>query len=689
MTHDDPNILTDGFTTLERGMDSGKDAALISRNQMALGVNTTIRGGFPTHRPGYRKLPLDVQVPEATRWTKGRWQGAKYFKPLSDINGKTAPERIVCSVGGRQFAFVPDQLGGSRGVVQEITPTAPETATIKVGFTVPAVGGTVQVVCLPTTIFLSANEVIVIEGGTYSVVSVDTEILVTIKNLTGVPGSVVSNSAVVVCEPHGDRNNAYRWTVWMEQAEDFMIIQDGQATPIIYNGSVARRATANEVPTGTVMAYGLGRLWVARGREFIASDIVGGPSGTSLYAKRDAILHFTENEYIAEGGAFLVADDVTGMEFPANIDTALGQGELVVFMKTGAATVKVPPSREEWKNLSIPLQRVSLRPFGAMGQNGIVMVNGDLWFRAKDGIRSYVMAQRMYGDAGNVPMSREMNAVISADDERLLPNTTGALFDNRLLMSCVGQREYDHGHHFKALVALDFEPASSMRERLPPAYDGVWTGLDVHQVVSGDFDGITRCFLFVRNKDRDLEIWEVTRKDTADRPNYNVERRIKWEVYPRSFTFQDEADGLKLLTSGRIWRDQIKGDVSVCVQYRPDQYPIWQDWHCTDTRAAKEWCAGAPNAGCIPQVPLPQYRTNLRLPQLLMPKDEVTDGKPMNHGHEFKVRVIVKGSCRLRRMRVKAQVVQEELDHGCTPDEQISGAIIGCVDSFLGYSSED
>lgn len=591
-------------------MDSGRSASLIGRNQIALGVNTTARGGFITHRPGYRKVPLrfldedgDTDASLRSAFENGRFQGGSYYKPVR--GGK---ESIVLSISGRQFVIYPDQLMGPANDVRDITPA------------------------------------------------------------TG-------------------RNNATKRQVWMEQAEDFLVIQDGQSKAIIWNGSSARRATAGEVPVGTVMAYGLGRLWVARGREFVAGDIVRGPSGTTAYDRRDSVLKFTENDYFNEGGSFMAPEEISGMRFPSNLDTSLGEGELTVFFKHGAVTVRVPTSRDEWKNLQIPLQRVSLKPFGATAQNSIVEVNGDFWFRSPDGMRSFVMAQRQFGEWGNVPMSREMERIIKRDDERLLGFSSAVLFDNRLLMTCAPQRSFDSGTYFLGLVALDFDLVTSMFERTPPAYDGVWTGVKVLQILKGEFHGIERCFMVVLNECGAITLWEVTREDIYDRPSDTSETRIAWNFDTRSFSFPDLGDDLKRLSSGRLWIDKLLGQADFCVKYRPDQYPLWQDWGpCWTKRATKDWCPDADS--CLPEIPLAQFRTEMRLP---MPTNacEETSGKKLDQGYEFEARVEVTGSCRLRRMRVKADVVSEDLDAGCPQNDDEDLTLNGCETAIFDYQSGD
>jgi hypothetical protein len=142
----EPKTLVDGFTTLERGMDSGRDASLIAQNQFAFGYNTTVRGGYIKHRPGWIKCSLQFLGTDGStdstlksRFEDEKFQGAEYYKSAS------GPEKLVCSIGGRQFAITPDHKYGLRNLVQEITPALSITTTTLSIFTVPAVGDDVQV----------------------------------------------------------------------------------------------------------------------------------------------------------------------------------------------------------------------------------------------------------------------------------------------------------------------------------------------------------------------------------------------------------------------------------------------------------------------------------------------------------------------------------------------------------------
>jgi len=305
---------------------------------------------------------------------------------------------------------------------------------------------------------------------------------------------LAGNAADVIdITPAGDKNSDQSPIVYHQQAETALIVQDGVSLPLIYDGANSRRAEADEVPIGSgPMAYGMGRLWVARGYEYVAGDISGGPTG---------VTKFTENEYLNEGGSFTVPlrlGGITAMQFTASPNTALGQGELFIATPDAAYSTVVPTDRDAWKNLQDPVQRVVLINNGSQSHAATVLVNGDVYIRSRDGIRSVIQAVRDFSQAGNVPISREMSRSMNDDDATLLKFTSGILFDNRLLMTTQA-RSIWNGAYFNGIASLDFDLISSTGSRLPPAWDGVWSGLQFLFLTKGRFNGVERAFAFVRN----------------------------------------------------------------------------------------------------------------------------------------------------------------------------------------------
>jgi hypothetical protein len=208
----------------------------------------------------------------------------------------------------------------------------------------------------------------------------------------------------------------------------------------------------------------------------------------------------------------------------------------------------------------------------------------------------------------------------------------------------------------------------------------------VLQIVSGEFDGIDRCFIFALNDDKKIELWELTTDDYADRPSASETTRITWSFETGSYSFGDGAENLKKLQAGRIWASQIRGAVDFSVKYRPDQHPVWLEWVSSWTKkAAAGFCPDS--STCLPRLPLPQQRTYMPLP-VPAKTDEATDNKPLNVGHEFQFRIEVTGSCQIRRMRLRAQDEQEKPDGGCPHSDDDELALNGCDEEIFGYHLE-
>lgn len=279
----------------------------------------------------------------------------------------------------------------------------------------------------------------------------------------------------------GDLNPSNRDHAWMQQAEKWLVIQDGQSTPLIWNGASLRRSNLviPEVPTGEEMAYVMGRLWVAGvkafNRLYVAGDLFGTPSATTTPSEghADAVLKFTENTYIAEGGAFSVPMDgsgITGMIAIATPNTILGQGPLLVSTEDAIFANDVPLDRTLWKDLKYPIQTIQSILNGTTSHESMVPVNSDIWFRAPDGWRSLIQGLRDFHGPGNTPQSHEMDRIVALEDQRLLSFCSAALFNNWLIGTAWPQRDQDHGVWHKGLSVMDFAPVSGLQRKLPPCW---------------------------------------------------------------------------------------------------------------------------------------------------------------------------------------------------------------------------
>ena len=458
-------------------------------------------------------------------------------------------------------------------------------------------------------------------------------------------------------------------------ATSHMIIQDGTSSPFIWDGSSASYAsdTSNSVPTGTgPMAFGHGRLWVAQGRSYVGSDIYGGSNGT---------LKFTENTYLAGGGSFSVpvsAGDITAMRFAAAPNTALGQGELIVATDDAVFTVNVPLDRTGWSALSDPVQRVALINNGAMSHFSTELVNGDVFMRSRDGIRSVIKAVRDFNQLGNTPISSELHRIFKYDAAEYLKYSSGVLFDNRYLLTSQSSYDNTKGVAYAGLVSLDFNQISSMKGKAPPAYDGFWTSevtrssvkhdLEVYQLVKGRFVGVERCFAFIRPKYLsgssvtygDTELWEIMRDDSLVVDDVdivggeNVNNEITAEIETPSFDF-NQIGAAKILESADLWVDNLTGGtVTFNADFHPDQYPCWVSW--------QNWSVISESSSdnCNDLIDYQrQYRARMRL-GTPSSAEEPAVGKPFNYGWEFAARLKWTGRARVKLFRLNCRETQEE-----------------------------
>jgi len=272
----DPRRLTDGFTTLEAGVDSGLAPSLIKPTQIAAAVNAQMRGGYIKPRPGVNKRTLRFPGVDPALFEDAKFQGAHRYRTAS------GDDVLMAEIGGRMFKIdIANQFK-----VQDITVA-------------------------------------------------------------------------------GSPNSSLLEFTWMEQAEQFFIMQDGVSAPYIFDGATARRATPNEIPVGTIIQYVMGRLWIASPdrHQFVAGDLVYGPSGTATYNYRDAVLKMTENDLLATGGAFSIPDSagqITAIVPIAVLDTSTGQGPLIIFTETQAFSVNAPIDRAIWKLVTYPIQTISM-----------------------------------------------------------------------------------------------------------------------------------------------------------------------------------------------------------------------------------------------------------------------------------------------------------------------------------------
>lgn len=494
--------------------------------------------------------------------------------------------------------------------------------------------------------------------------------------------------------------------VFFCQAEEFLVIQAGDyvTNPLIWFGtftnlmhqSMGTNPTVNpgqggvsQIPAAGPMDYYMGRLWYARGRQYGAGDLVGGPSGTLDYGTyppggmnfRNSIFEVTENPLCVSGLDFTVpseAGNIRALKHSANLNTQLGQGLLYVFTRKAVYSMEVPISRQDWiaagnqqaydfatgiaiptAQGQMPVQKVVQLVNGSVNDLSIVPINGDLYYQSfEPGIRSLITAIRNFEEPGNIQISAPLNRLTKFNDRELMRFSSGIQFDNRLLETQL-PFQTDQGVASKAVAVLDFIPLSTNRQQKTAIWEGMYEGLQFLQLFEGDFGGRPRAFATVRSEiDGRLQLWELTYSQNEDVNESGFSRFCTIIEFP-AYTFND-AFKLKKLVSAELWFDRLIGSVDFQMHYRVDGDHCWNLWHMWQECSAKDSTEDIPPTG-YPVVPYcDTYRWSKTLP--LPPASCATASRrPMNIGYQFQPRLIIKGTCRLRGMLLKAEKVEDSL----------------------------
>lgn len=499
-------------------------------------------------------------------------------------------------------------------------------------------------------------------------------------------------SAVTEITIPGDANPNNRFAGWSAQGENFWVFQDAQSPVFIFDGASSRRSTAQEIKTGSVIVSGMGRFWYAapNGLSFRATDLVRGPSGTPLYNYRDAMLKEDENTFLNTAGDFSIPSSsgpITAMRFPAVLDTSLGQGPLQVGTPNTIFSVNAPVDRDTWKDLKYPIQTESLIDYGPRSQQATIPVNGDLMYRSIDGIRSFILARREFQNWGNKPKSFEMNAVLAFDQSQLLGYSSAVSFDNRFLIT-VSPVFSDQGIYHRGLIALNFDGISAMFEESPPAYDGVWTGVKIFQVIKGEFSGVERSFAFVLGKSSTIELWEITKTAKFDEPDIVTDTRIEWSFEMPKFDFSgvtaNRSETQKRLQKGVASAKDIVGPVDFNLKYRPDDYPCFTPWYEWSVCANYRDCVTVP--GCkTPKTYRGQYRPRMGIQQ--PPEACTPQGRRMNVFFQMQPRLEVTGHAIIEKMRFAALETDQNPHDPCVAEEECSGLECCGINPF-SYQSD-
>lgn len=386
----------------------------------------------------------------------------------------------------------------------------------------------------------------------------------------------------------------YRWSpiAYMTQADKFLVAQDGISKAIIFDGKTARRSNLEgtpdtfEVPTGTMMAYGMGRLVVIVNERDVAFGDLYGSHMDRQTDPADSIILFTERNFLAGGfdAAIPFQQGVaTGIQFFPQLDTSTGNGQLLVFAERGAASFNMAIDRLLWQTSQF--QILALLTTGLRGHRSISAVNEDMWFRSDDGFRSFRQARSDSWGWAHIPLSTNVEQFMGADDKELLKFASAIYFDNRIIATCSpawnthsssAMQPAVRGRVFhQGMVTVDFDILSSFGTKYKPTWEGHWTignqfrsslpDIKIAQLITANINGTTRAFAFGMKETRDRagrvtyqnQLYELSFEDRDD-----FSGAIPWEIVTRAFDFRGGNQQTNQFTEnelydGDIWISEI------------------------------------------------------------------------------------------------------------------------------------
>lgn len=678
----DPERLITGFSVLAGGMDFGTDASLIGLDQCAFASNISFRGNLARTRAPWISRPLDTAI-------RSRFQGALVYQTA-------AQQGIVLSAGGRLYYITLNPNGPY--TVKDVTPVL--NIVVTATFTVPAPAATVMASVSSETPF-TIGQSLVIDSGTYTVTNKFTNALLLTyvggaANATVAAGAPILSGGLQVTQVLSNPSDLL--FVHLFQAEIYVVALAEQQKPVFFDGSSARQAGVGEIPSSVLGVYAWGRIWFALPdrRTFGAGDIVYGPSGTPSLGGVDAILKVSENDFLNEGGFFAVpnnAGEITAMQPLATIDTSLGIGPILVGTTNSVFSVNAPVDRTTWKNLTYPIQTVSLLDYGPISPRGTIPVDNDLWFRSEDGVRSFIIARRDTTAPGNTPLSHEVSPILAKDTKELLFYGSSVLFNNRMFTT-VSPNLTDGGITHDGIVAINFDALSSMRGKQPPIWEGPQSGLKFLQVLRGRIADKERCFAFVLNEASDnlIELWELLPEGTGYYDTYVtvsginstlVRTPIQSVLETRRYTQPQ----LMQLRTAELYIDEIVDEITLVIKFRPDEYPGWTTWATIHLCASVSQCT-------IPQ-PAPYscvvFKPNARTyaARILLPEPSEScntiSAMPLNRGYEFAFRFEGTGHFRLRRFKPHTRALPDAMTASCPPAEATCIAVQDCGTEWYSY----
>lgn len=446
------------------------------------------------------------------------------------------------------------------------------------------------------------------------------------------------------------RSDLRQW--WAAQAGRYMVIMNGADPTIIYDGTTARFPKPDEIKVGVCPVYAAGRFWYATPDRLAlrATDLMWENGNPEDILKETSNTLLTSGDFPVPSGL----GRVTAIVAPAQLDSALGHGPVHVFCERGVFTNNAPVDRDTWLSLRYPIQTISLIGDGPLSSASVVNVNGDIFYRSRNGVESYILARRNFTEWGNRPVSREVGLWLLGDNPRWLNQCSAAFWNQRLLVTAVPRMSYQYGVLFRGVVVLDFDVHATLKETLPPAWDGFWVGPDLHHIlnVQGRLLAIGVDPAGVRTV---YELVENAADDVLAADPFQTKVPIRWLIEYSQMDFGD-SNLPKRLLGAEVYLDKIAGTTQFDLNLKVDESPVELDWaNWTETVNLES----TPSNCSAPENRHPGYRFRRSIPA---PPTSCKSGRPANVAFRFQPVLRVSGQAEIRGLVLHGVPVDETAD---------------------------
>lgn len=433
-----------------------------------------------------------------------------------------------------------------------------------------------------------------------------------------------------------------------------LMMQDGRHRAAYWDGSVNRHLDPGtlETPLGMWMEWVGGRLWVSRGNELFASDILNP-------------LKFTESQYLATGGSLQAMDgkEITGLQKTADAKTLL-----VPTLGNMSVVQAGITDRLTWK--SVP-NFVSLLFPGVGCTSGVSFVSngGDLWWFSMQGAREFTQV----GSA----IFTSRNSVSSIEMERSFSNIS--TFQSRVsgfsFGSYVGFSVPSGDQFNRHTWILDKSSQDMLGSGQPAAWNGIWMGTRPVQWATGFVQGLERAFYISQDVDA-VRIWEAFKPSQEDNGG-----RIFVSVETAGMRF-DQPLGFKKFQFSEGHLTGVAGEVDLTADYKGD-YGCWKNILDVKLCATDKNC----DIQCENMTFPDQQNRYVKTQQAEHSCDTKEGPFTDNVGTYFQNRWRWYGKSGIRAFRANADIYQENNLGECAKSD-VACKQVACCDPEVNYISQ-